>query len=136
MKIPISKISRDGLSLDFEYTPGSLGVNSRDIIFEKNLHLYVYCTKISNALTVEIELSGEYKLICARCLDEKKVVLSHKNKLYFSLDDKQVFLDITEDIREEVMLNLPVKPLCKDDCKGICVNCGKNLNHEKCICKN
>ncbi len=43
-------------------------------------------------------------------------------------------LDITEDIRDMVILSLPMKPLCSDTCKGLCPKCGTNLNEEKCNC--
>ena len=43
-------------------------------------------------------------------------------------------LDLDELINEEIQLFLPAKMLCKDDCKGLCQNCGKNLNYEKCEC--
>lgn len=43
-------------------------------------------------------------------------------------------IDISGSVRENIILNLPIKPLCKDDCKGICPICGKNLNKESCNC--
>ncbi len=44
-------------------------------------------------------------------------------------------LDLDDYIREEVQLFLPSKILCKSDCKGLCSNCGKNLNLGDCDCK-
>lgn len=43
-------------------------------------------------------------------------------------------LDIWPDISEAMVLALPMKPLCSDDCQGICPNCGKDLNNGKCKC--
>lgn len=43
-------------------------------------------------------------------------------------------LDLDELIFTEVVLSLPMKHLCRDDCKGICINCGKNLNEGECGC--
>jgi uncharacterized protein len=45
-------------------------------------------------------------------------------------------VDFDDMILENFRRNLPVKILCKDDCKGICTKCGKNLNVEKCNCSN
>ncbi len=42
--------------------------------------------------------------------------------------------DVDEFVYSEVILNLPSKHLCKDDCKGLCTKCGKNLNQGKCDC--
>ncbi len=43
-------------------------------------------------------------------------------------------LDLDDFIYSEVVLNLPTKHLCKEDCKGICEKCGKNLNNGECDC--
>lgn len=52
---------------------------------------------------------------------------------YVVVENRQI--DIQELIREELILFLPSKILCKPDCKGLCPKCGKNLNVEKCDCK-
>ena len=44
-------------------------------------------------------------------------------------------IDVDEFVYGEVVLSLPTKHLCKEDCKGICPNCGKNLNTGDCDCK-
>ena len=44
-------------------------------------------------------------------------------------------IDLGELLREELVLALPAKPLCDDDCKGICPGCGAELNHEACTCE-
>ena len=43
-------------------------------------------------------------------------------------------IDIAEDIKEYIVLAVPMKLLCKDDCAGLCVTCGTNLNHGTCTC--
>ena len=43
-------------------------------------------------------------------------------------------LDLDELVYSEVIVSLPMKHLCKDDCKGICAKCGKNLNEGRCDC--
>ena len=49
--------------------------------------------------------------------------------------DSQHILDISESVRQYVLLNLPMKPLCETDCPGLCSRCGMNLNREKCSCR-
>ena len=44
-------------------------------------------------------------------------------------------LDVDEFVYSEVILDLPSKHLCEPDCKGICPNCGKNLNKGECGCE-
>ena len=44
-------------------------------------------------------------------------------------------LDLTALVREDLLLALPAKFLCREDCKGLCPMCGKNLNDGSCSCK-
>lgn len=48
--------------------------------------------------------------------------------------DRNHLLDLREAIRQNLVLALPVKPLCKDDCAGLCPTCGHNLNDGPCDC--
>ena len=51
---------------------------------------------------------------------------------YFIYDNDT--LDITDIVRESILAELPQKVLCKDDCRGLCPKCGKNLNQGQCDC--
>lgn len=44
-------------------------------------------------------------------------------------------LDLTEPVRQYAILTIPIKPLCKEDCRGLCQSCAKNLNEGTCNCK-
>ena len=44
-------------------------------------------------------------------------------------------IDLGQLMREQFYLSLPMKPLCRDDCKGLCAACGTNLNRGTCDCK-
>jgi len=52
---------------------------------------------------------------------------------YFTIDERYV-LDLTEAIRQYMMLAIPMKPLCHEDCAGLCSRCGHNLNQGPCNC--
>jgi uncharacterized protein len=52
----------------------------------------------------------------------------------FTIDDHNI-MDISEAIRQYTLMALPIKPLCSQDCSGLCPSCGANLNEEKCDCK-
>lgn len=96
---------------------------------------------------LDLDVNFDFFGVCDRCADdiEKKYVFS-LNKIIVNAmenenddyDDYIVVennvLDLDELINEEIQLFLPAKMLCKDDCKGLCQNCGKNLNYEKCEC--
>lgn len=51
----------------------------------------------------------------------------------FTIDEHHV-IDLTEAIRQYTLLAIPMKPLCREDCAGLCPNCGHNLNQGPCDC--
>ncbi|MFC1947514.1 DUF177 domain-containing protein [Chloroflexota bacterium] len=51
----------------------------------------------------------------------------------FTIDDRNI-MDISEGIRQYTFMALPIKPLCRQDCSGLCSTCGTNLNEKKCDC--
>ena len=99
----------------------------------------------SSLIRFEAVISFEYNSPCHRCGTE--TVKNHTVKVDKSLatsiegDDSDTILlvpdmklDIDEFLYSEVLVSLPTKHLCSDDCKGICSKCGKNLNQGKCDC--
>ena len=95
--------------------------------------------RISQGVLVQCELNAEVKLICSRCLDaflcpmnftaeeeflpiadvSDDLALSlPEQSEEFTIDDKNI-LDLGELIRQYVLLNLPMKPLCRPDCPGM-----------------
>jgi len=93
-------------------------------------------------------------LICGRCLEdfeypvqtnldielEPKASLSDVSELELKNDDLNVYyyegdeIDLDPFVYDEVMLNIPMKPVCREECKGLCGVCGKNKNYEECRC--
>lgn len=57
---------------------------------------------------------------------------NHDNTVYLPPDADKI--DLFTELRDYAMLSIPMKKLCKEDCKGLCYNCGKNLNQEDCEC--
>lgn len=110
-----------------------------------------------------IEVSGRLhttvQLTCSRCLADVTQVLNHTFQLIYSQTipkelqggDEQdaeltadqigvVFykgevIDLSDALQEQVILALPYKPLCHERCKGLCAQCGVDLNHNACECK-
>jgi uncharacterized protein len=75
------------------------------------------------------------KSICGRCLKEISFTLdSGKLQLFFEIEEEQEILEIDEDLRSELLLVLPMNPLCSNDCQGLCPVCGTDLNKSQCKC--
>ena len=73
--------------------------------------------------------------VCARCLDDIRVTVSAKELCFHFEKVRDMEIDLTEDVREELLLAVPSCFYCSPDCKGICPMCGTNLNHASCACE-
>ncbi len=111
-------------------------------------------TKFDDLISIKGTINGEVTLICAKCLEKfilplnttidielvPKKLTPHVAELELKSDDLDVYyidgdeIDIDPLIYEEIVLNIPIKPLCHDGCKGLCDVCGKNKNIEECTC--
>jgi len=110
--------------------------------------------QIVKDIRLEGSLAARVELACARCLEPVLQDVNHKFDLLYrplGADAGKEELSVTaveaevgyyqgeglllEDVlQEQVLLALPLKAICRDDCKGLCPHCGKNLNAEQCAC--
>lgn len=110
--------------------------------------------KDSRTIRVTGLVEGRLENDCARCLEPIETEIKGKLDLFFypmaeiarseehsvSSDDVDIGfyeepgLPLADVVREQVSLWLPVRELCREDCKGLCPQCGANLNEERCDC--
>lgn len=93
-------------------------------------------------------LAGEAGVECRRCLTDVRVPVDADVNIIFAeagddeIDDPDVYtidataaeLDLRPAIREEWLLSVPAFALCREDCRGLCPECGTNLNKGQCDC--
>lgn len=78
-----------------------------------------------------VTITGE----CGRCLAEvSREVRAEDFQLFVEIPPHAEICDISEEVRTEITLALPMNLLCRDDCRGLCPVCGADLNREKCSC--
>lgn len=114
----------------------------------------VHLSKHGHDILVRGSLSGQLELACSRCLKpfaapaaiEFDLLLvpapagGAPAKEELSPDDLDLdfytgeTVDLESILREQIILMLPLKPLCDEECKGLCPHCGANLNQETCTC--
>lgn len=135
MKIDIDRIPTERqLTLEENIAASILDLETDIIKFHSPIRIKAAVSKITNAVTVDLNLSAMMYANCSRCLNEFEVDLKKNLKLNYQVDKSMPIIDLTLKIREEIILDYPMKPLCSPDCKGLCPKCGKNLNIEKCNC--
>ncbi len=148
LKIRISGLSNGLHDYHFSTDPSAIGLETN---FRTSVEIDAHLDKTSRQLylSLDVRTSGQFE--CDRSLDEfDQTLTAHFNMLYvydeleavkYPPDEVHVLLpdtvslDLTTDVREMVLLSIPLKLLCKEDCKGLCPHCGANWNHESCECK-
>ena len=97
-------------------------------------------------ILLQAEASFDYEAPCDRCAapTRKRYTFRFSHVLAreveeeenddYILVDESFKLDLDELLRSDILLELPYKYLCREDCKGLCPSCGKNLNEGPCGC--
>ncbi|QQY80766.1 uncharacterized protein EDD65_10597 [Keratinibaculum paraultunense] len=150
MNIDLSELQKEdvlSIHIEGELNKNVLDASERNI---KNLKYVEYrgdIYKADEGKIVHVDIHYEYEEVCSRCLTiftgKGSTILSGRliknNNEIEEIDDEIIYyngenVDLTDDILDMVILSLPMKPLCKKDCKGLCPKCGINLNKRKCDC--
>ena len=117
---------------------------------------WVRVIRTHQGVIVRAELETQVRLTCSRCVSVfvYSSVLTMEEESFPTIDpvtgrktepleedegeiylDDQHVLDMSEVVRQYVLTGVPIKPLCREECSGLCPECGTNLNEEKCKCK-
>ena len=120
--------------LEEEVSPEDLDLDIGVMHFPDPLTLHVEVWRSDNDLTVEAHLEGERSFTCSLCLEEFNNLFEKDFTLHYDIKGRDSIV-IDQDIRDEIILEHPIRVLCKSGCKGLCAFCGANLNEEKCGCK-
>lgn len=135
-----------------EFSLPLLSAGPDDYHFADPISWSVLISNTGEALLVTGSASGTATTACARCLDEFSIPLSGEVEGYFLLsEDQEPPEDMDEDEYEvlsedhvidmepliiaALLLDTPLVPLCREDCKGLCPRCGANLNEGPCDCE-
>ncbi len=150
MRLNVSDIPDEGLKLDLE-----LPVVLNDEAAPDIAHVFIKAFRLGKKVLIEGSINISVSLHCSRCLKDisvpqelsfreeynpseeaasegEKELTGGEPDLSFYSDDE---IDITELIKEQVLLSVPMKPLCRPECRGICPGCGRDLNKGDCNCK-
>ncbi len=106
------------------------------------------------SIVLQGDISVLMNFCCCRCLEKVQEKISSEIITYFEKTDRAIpdgeklteaddleildygvkTIDLSHRVSEIINLNLPMKPLCNSDCKGLCPKCGNNLNKSSCAC--
>jgi uncharacterized protein len=131
-----------GFSRDFPFdipqisVPPDLRLNS--------LNGFVRATRTPQGILLQADFHTQIDLECVRCLTDFQQTLAFNFTELYAFSQRYVtdsgllmpetgIIDLSPVIREYVLLEIPISPLCRPDCKGLCPICGNNLNESTCF---
>jgi uncharacterized protein len=163
MEFKVSELEKEPIEFELKLTPGTIDFGeeaSQESPLATSgraevLHEHRGPKNIVADIRLQGRYAGEFQVPCARCVEPVQIPLASDFDLLFrpvGADADSPERSITapeteigyyqgdslllEDVlREQVLLSLPVRTLCKPDCKGLCPRCGKNRNLEACSCE-
>jgi len=137
MIIDVAKIPESGLKFNEEEPGEILGLEEGDEFRSAGpVRCDLYAQVVDEILIVRGTLAAPIKARCARCTQIFSTTVTDSGFLRdFPGIEGTEEVDITEDLREAILLDLPHFPLCDEDCKGLCDQCGKDLNSGPCGCR-
>ncbi len=135
MKIAVREIGDKKIRIQENIPASSWEMDGQEIAFVNAIHIDCECFRAGEEIMVCAKVETQSESPCARCLKAIRQTMLHDFRRSYPAGSKETVLDLDDDIREEVLLNFPMRVLCTPDCKGICFGCGVNLNNEKCKCK-
>lgn len=140
-------------SFSGSYDPGSFSCGPDDYTACAPLTYQVVLTNVGGAILVSGTVAGELRTSCGRCLDDMTVRVNGEVEGYFIIEgegeapddmDEDEFdvlpetheIDLESLLMAAILVDVPLVPLCSEECRGICPQCGKNLNEGACACVN
>ena len=131
MKIYVNRVPLEGVKERAVYDPAGMDMDAADIHVVEPFEVEAFITTVERELLIKAEIRAPLRCRCARCLEEFAAVVTPSAVFSYPVQPSDV-VDITDDVRQEIILAYPMIPVCRPDCRGLCAVCGQNLNLAAC----
>jgi len=132
-KIKLDRVTTQGIDITRELS--SSFVDEPEMDFIDPVSVSVRARKVGHDILVNGIINARVVCSCALCLQsfEYELVVDKFSAYFPNPSDENI--DLTERIREDIIISFPIKAVCKKECKGLCGKCGRNLNQGDCECE-
>ena len=155
MFLDIKELAVRRIPIRKTYGPGSVDFHSAEFRQADPLEVRATAELVNGGIHIFGNLHTRIELVCARCLDPVIEEVSRdfdllyrpmnriarEEEVHLKDDDTDIAffegdgLFLADVLAEQVNLAIPMKVICRSDCRGLCPHCGTNLNHEDCRCE-
>ena len=154
MFIAVQELQDQGVKFDESFPPGHVDYLTEGIRQVAPLEVHGAASLLEGEIEIRGQLSTTMEAVCARCLDpvlhpvHRNFDLVYRSIRTMTRSDEfevprgeeelgfyhEKGVRLEDVAKEQVLLSLPMKSVCRDDCRGLCPQCGCNLNRESCSC--
>jgi uncharacterized protein len=155
MFLHVKELAVRKLRVRQSYAPGAVDYHTCDFRQVDPLEVRATAEMVEEQIRISGELHTRLEVLCARCLEPVVEEVSRDFDLYYrpmqsiarpeevrlKLDDTEIAffegdgLFLADVLAEQVLLAIPMKVICRSDCRGLCPHCGANLNTDECRCE-
>ena len=134
--VNVAHIREDGLTISGELSPGVFDIGDGDRFrCTSPLNYELHLALVSKGILVTGIVNTKFSCKCDRCLTSYLHQLGSDDICHYVRIPNDNQLDLTEEIREDVLIGIPQIFLCSPNCVGLCSDCGQNLNIQNCSCR-
>ncbi len=135
--VDVARLPKGGDVYKGETGPDLLGLGDSEFVTPVGGIEYALKVDIlGTELLVRGEVRQRLQCVCSRCADTFESEAVDPDFISSTeINETTDFIDLTEEIREAIILALPGYPVCQETCRGLCMACGANLNTGKCTCR-
>ncbi len=154
MIVDLTNLEKSALDLNYSFAPETIGLDADDAKLKSSVELKGKLRKSIVETTIEGEITAVIEIECTRCLQsvESKLQIPFKSgfvaaehftaakEAELQRDDLDITIfegdkiNLSEVVREQILLALPEQVFCREDCRGLCEKCGANKNLIDCKC--
>ena len=137
LKFDLVDLPDEGKTLEGDVTPAQLQLEDearRSFLSPLRFRLHLSPINSGHDLLVQGEIAGAARVVCDRCDTPFEWSFTADGLCHEYENAFGKTIDLTEQIREDILLDFPQHFLCQDDCQGLCPKCGANLNDGPCGC--
>ena len=156
MIISLARMPPDGLVFKRQYQTGELDTREYDFDLKEPPLVEGRAVRVGRDMRLRGEIKAEISAHCDRCLNEVPFPVEIPFDLFYApaeprdgqIGERELFerdldfavyendqIDLDELVLEQLELSLPSRVLCREECRGLCPQCGADLNFEQCECK-
>jgi uncharacterized protein len=155
MRIDVRELDLGPLSISGVVHTSELGLDASEIKVLEDIQVDLRAERQVTEVRIRGAFEAQVVVPCSRCLEPVSIPIDARFDQFYASNaehplsgeielqerDTEIgffsgdLIDVSDIVREQILLELPMKPICQEFCKGLCPHCGKNRNLESCNCE-